>query len=237
MPHDWLPSKENELLLWSANFDARLNTPPGPGVYGVSNAMASAYTPLHQAFAAGHANATNATANSKANIIAKNHAKAALKSYARMLARLIRATPSVTNDMRGLLGLTIPDLHLTPAVVPDRAPIVSVMSTSGRIVRIKLWDPGVPSKRGHAPGIAGAAILSWAASSPAQTQPPPTRAGWTFHGNATRKHYEVCIDSHVPAGTKVWIAAMWYNPRGQLGPMSKPQITYIGEGVVFAQAA
>lgn len=69
--------------------------------------------------------------NSKANVAAKNNAKAALKANARMLARLINATPSVTDDQRGRVGLTIPDKHLTPARVPTEAPRVSVRETLG----------------------------------------------------------------------------------------------------------
>jgi hypothetical protein len=222
--HDFIPSRENELLAWSRQFDGQINATPAN--FGLTPAQASAYTALHDAFAAGYANATNPTANSKANIIAKNQAKAALKAYARMLARLVRATPEVTNAQRGQLGLTVPDPDLTPVPVPAEPPLLIVMSTSGRVVRVRLRDKFAPTRRGKPPGIAGAAILSYTGETTSARM-----SDWTYHGNATRTQFDVNIPSNVRPGSKVWFVAQWYNTRGERGPASTAKATYIGDGV------
>jgi hypothetical protein len=184
------------------------------------------YTVLFDAFAAGYANARSPNANCKANIGAKNQAKAALKANARMLARIVRANPAVTNDQRAKLGLTVPDPHLTPVQEPSDPPLLHVMSTYGRVVRVRLRDKFAPTRRGKPPGIAGAAILSYTGQTTSARM-----SDWTYHGNATRTQFAVNIPSNVPPGAKVWIAAQWYNTRGERGPVSTATATYIGDGV------
>jgi hypothetical protein len=235
--HDFLPSREADLLAWSANFDSQINSPPGPAQFGLTVAQANAYTALHHAFVAGYTAANNANTNSRATIGAKDDAKRALKASARMLARLIRATPGVTSDQRLQLGLTVPDRHLTPVARPSDPPIVIILPSIGRTIRIRLRDKESPTRRGKPPGIAGAAIMSCVARDDDNSL-PARQADWTFHGNATRHFFDVNFDSEVPAGAKIWIVASWYNTRGQLGPTSTPQCTRLGEGMAkFASAA
>jgi len=49
--------------------------------------------------------------------------------------------------------------------------------------------------------------------------------------NTSRTSLDIVIGPDVPPGTQVWLAASWYNPRGDNGPMSMPVSTYIGAGV------
>jgi hypothetical protein len=63
-------------------------------------------------------------------------------------------------------------------------------------------------------------------------------AEWTFEGNMTRPVFAIDLDSAVPAGARVWIAAMWYNTRGQCGPVSAAKSVRVQDGVAkFQQAA
>ena len=238
--HDFLPARDADLLNWSRNFDQQINTPPGPGAFGISALQAAQYTVLHDAFAAGYANATNANLNSKAAIGAKNSAKKALKAEARKLARIVQATPSVTNDQRGKLGLTIADPHMTAIARPADPPIVSVLRSLGCIVRIRLRDKSSPDRLGRPPGTAGAVIMSYTAQpqgEPREMKAPANMANWTFRGIATRRYFDVNFDADVPAGAKVWITAMWFNTRGQLSTPSTPQAVRVGEGVAMLRMA
>lgn len=231
--HDFLPAREADLLAWSLNFNDLINTPPGPGIFGLTPAQATAYTALHDAYATAYTRAVNPSTNTRSSIVAKNDAKKALKAYARMLARLVRATPEVTNGQRGELGLTVPDPDLTPVQRPSDPPVVSILPSMGRTVRIRLRDKAEPMRKGKSPGVAGAAVLSYVGD-----EPPQRMAEWTFHGNATRRFFDVRFDVQVPPGAKAWIVAMWFNTRGEFGPASAMQCTRIGEGIgSFAMAA
>jgi hypothetical protein len=224
MAHDFIPSREAELLNWSRNFREQISA--APGSFGLTPPQAAAYAALDDAYAAAFALARSPNTNSKANIVAKNSAKTALKAYARMLARLVRATPGVTNDQRGQLGLTVPDTDLTPVRRPSDPPVLMLRPSIGRVVRIRLRDKIAPTRRGKPPGVAGAAVFSCVA------EMPLTRlADWSFEGNATRPLYEIDIDGGVPAGARVWIAAYWYNTRGKCGPLSSPIAIRVQDGV------
>src|SRR5262245_13212331 len=120
--HDFIPARENELLAWTRNFRDQVS--PDPGSFGLTAAQVADYAVLFDSFQAGFANACNPGTNSKSNIAAKNQAKAALKANARMLARIVRATPEVDNAQRSKLGLTVPDPHLTPVQVPSEPPLL-----------------------------------------------------------------------------------------------------------------
>ena len=63
-----------------------------------------------------------------------------LKAEARRLARIIRAAPGVTNAQRSQLGLTVPDKIPTPAARPSDPPVLSIVPSIGRTVRIRLRD-------------------------------------------------------------------------------------------------
>jgi hypothetical protein len=56
-------------------------------------------------------------------------------------------------------------------------------------------------------------------------------AKWTFRGIATRRTFDVNMDADVPAGAKVWIAAMWFSTRGELSTPSTAQSVRVGDGM------
>jgi hypothetical protein len=173
------------------------------------------------------------TTRTPVQIKKKNEAKKALKAGARMLARIVRATPGVTNAERAQLGLTVVDEELTPVARPSDPPKLSLRPSFGRTVRVRLRDMSSPDRRGRPDGVAGAAVFSYVGE-----QPSERMAEWTFQGNMTRPMFAIHLDSAVPAGARVWIAAMWYNTRGQCGPASAAKSIRVQDGVAkFQQAA
>jgi hypothetical protein len=226
--HDFLPARESDLLAWSRNFrDHIIADAPS---FGLSIAQASQYSALHDAYQAGYSAANNPNSNTKAAITAKNEAKKALKAEARALARIVQATPGVTDAQRGELGLTVHDPHLTPITRPSAPPEMYVLPSLGRTVRIRLRDKSSPDRLGRPLGTAGAVIMSYTGK-PGETQPATSMAKWTFRGIATRRTFDVNMDADVPAGAQVWIAAMWFNTRGQLGAPSTAQSVRVGDGM------
>lgn len=215
------------MLAWSRNFrDHIVSDPPQ---FGLSIAQAAQYSALHDAFAVRYAQAIDPKTNSKVNVQAKNSAKAALKANARMLARLVNATPGITNGQRAMLGLRVPDEHVTPVDVPSAWPRVHVVSMTGRTVRLRLSDDASPTRRGKPPGVVGAVVLYYVAEH-GENDPSPLMSKWSFGGFSTRPMFQMTIPPDAPALARVWIAACWVNTRGRNGPFSAATSTRIGDG-------
>lgn len=214
---DFLPSREADLLAWSANFAAKIGA--DPTVYGLTLEQASTYQSLHNAFAAAYDVTRNPSTRTPTSIVVKRDAKAALKRDARSLARIVQAFPGTTDTMRAELGLTIPDADPTPIPPPAHAPEIDVVSAVMRTVRLRLLDAEAIDRRGKPAGVAGALVFSFVGTLP----PPPEETDrWTLEANTTRTTLEVQFPADVPNGSTAWFTAHWYNPRGEAGPMSPP---------------
>jgi hypothetical protein len=230
--HDFLPSRDANLLAWSSNFRDQINSPPGPAQFGLTLAQAAEYSSLHDAYKAAYVAARNARTNSQSNVQAKNDAKAALKADARLLARIIRAHPDVTNEQRIQLGLKAADLSGgTPVTVSDDKPMLMLTSTADRIVRLKIRSNATTTRRARPHGMVGALILSCVAGPQDEVSPPESIWKWSYCGHAMRSKFQVAVPSDVPAGAKVWFIACWVNTRGRTGPFSSAVSTRIGDGV------
>ena len=61
--------------------------------------------------------------------------------------------------------------------------------------------------------------------------------GWKYEGSTGRvTKIDVSFDSSLPAGTKVWICAFWFNGRKQSGPVCAPVSTNLPGGSVSMAA-
>src|SRR5438270_1215091 len=100
----FLPAPDALLLAWSANFSTLISA--GAVSYGLTVGQATAYAALHASYSTALA-AVDPPIRNKAAVATKNTARTALKANARMLARIVEATPTVTNTQKVTLGLTV----------------------------------------------------------------------------------------------------------------------------------
>src|SRR5688572_5857937 len=122
---DFFPSREADIVTWSVNFKTLITATPT--TYGLTAAQATAYTTKHDAFVAAHQTANDPATRSPSAIIAKDVAKVALAAEARMLARIVQATPTVTAEQKSDLGLTVRDGEPSPIPPPAFAPEVDII--------------------------------------------------------------------------------------------------------------
>jgi hypothetical protein len=54
---------------------------------------------------------------------------------------------------------------------------------------------------------------------------------WIFGRNVSRTHFALDIPVPVPAGSKVWLTAFWFNARKESSPGSTPMSTRISDGL------
>lgn len=226
------PSKDAALLAWSANFSAKITATPT--AYGLVAAQATTYASLHAAYNTAYNAAVNPNTNSKQAVIAKNQAKETLlngRGGAWELVDVVQAYPNMTNALRGELGLRIPDASPTPVPAPTSAPELAIISTIGRVVNLRLRDIENPDRRGKPDGVTGATVLYHVSAA----MPPNDPAVWTFLANTSKTRFEAALPSAVPAGSKVWLTAFWFNARKDPSPAAAFQSTVIGDAL--AQAA
>lgn len=214
MPRDFFPRRESDVLSFSENFKNGIVAAPPD--FGLTGEQAAQYAITQEVFAASYRLATEPGTRTSPAIIAKNTALKALEAETRMLARMIRARPFVTAEMRVALGLAVRGPRRKRLPPPAAAPHVFVESVHGRIVRVRLMD-AQSNRSGRPRGTRGATLLGFVGD-----EPSPDPLHWSFMGNAWRTRARAVFGHDLPPGAKVWVAAFWQGTRLQPGPVSQP---------------
>lgn len=221
------PKTDEGLLGWSLNFKTLITA--APTTYGLTAAQATAYGTVHTTYATALA-ACDPSVRSKTSTAAKNTARTALKTAARQTASIVDGTPTVTDAQKINLGMTVRHTPV-PIPPPTTAPGMDVLSVVGWTVKIRLHDLASEKKRGKPPGTIGASVFSWVGATP-----PADPAMWKFEGSTGKSITEVVFPSTVPAGSKVWLTAFWFNGRKQSGP-ARPPVPVTIQGDAYAAIA
>jgi hypothetical protein len=169
---------------------------------------------------------------SKALVIAKNDAKNSLLVLARQLYAQVQVSATVSNENKTLIGVVVRDNVPTPVPPPALAPLVTLVSVTGRVARYKLADAQFPASRRKPLNAEGATILSYVGLTP----PPTNDSGWKVEGQTGRTTFVVQFPNTVAPGTACWVTAVWYNRRGEYSPACAPVQTYLQIGPVSEAA-
>ncbi|MDB5321550.1 MAG: hypothetical protein JWN40_3181 [Phycisphaerales bacterium] len=224
-----VPTKDAALAEYSTNFKT-LGT-ANPTNFSLTAAQMTSYGTLHTAFVTAYNLAKAAGSKSKALVMSKNDAKAALLVFARDLYGIISAS-STTNENKTLIGVHVRKTEPTPVPPPALAPLVTLTTVTGRVARYKLADAQFPTSRRKPLNAEGATILSFVGANP----PPANSSGWKIEGQTGRMTVTVQFPNTVTPGTACWVTVMWYNRRGEYSPACAPVQTYLQIGPVAAAA-
>jgi len=206
------PSNVDGVLLpWSTNFSARISLTPT--VFSLTAADATAYAALHADFVTRLAAADTPATRTKAIVAAKNQSKANLLAKARQFAKVIKASPTVTDAQRADLGLPARDLSPTPVPPPTTRPTLLVDPFGN----VELHDEATPTKRGKPKGTMAAVLFAKLADAGAAAPATPDDAKYV--GVATKDRFAIPV-SPADAGKVLWVLAQWVNTKGQPGPVS-----------------
>jgi hypothetical protein len=214
------PMRESLFVPFSANFKTKITA--SPTTYSLTAGQATTYGTLHDAFVTKWNICQDPDTKTKAAVELKNVAKRSLLANLRLLAKIVQNAPTTTNAMRIDLGLPQRDFVPTPVPVPSAAPELKVVSVYGHSVRVSLRDAS-HERRGRPRGVAGAQLYSFVGANP-----PSATEVWKAEGTVTRSTILVVFADAVPAGSKVWFTACWYNPRGLTGPACTPVVSMVG---------
>jgi len=220
---DFLPRSGADLLAWVRNFDQILQQDPEH--LGISNEQAAHYSDLYLAFAQTYQNAAQPGARCQSLTAAKNVAEKAVRKFSRVFAWQIRASLSIPNAEKILLGVRPPKRKYSRCPRPARAPVMSVAIPFGGRVELSLKDPEIPFRNAIPVGTVGALVEMYAGD-----QPPGLGYRWTVMGQVTRTMSKRDLPAYLSPGTKVWFRARWYNRAGQHGDWSQPVYAHVGYG-------
>lgn len=228
MDRSFFYGTDAEIASGSANFTMYIVATPA--AFGLVAAQATAYGALNLAYQEAYSAAITPASRTKAAVAAKNAAKKALRTMAADLAKIIDATPTVTDTQKIELGLAIRNTP-SPVPVPTVRPGMDLVSVVTRTVTVHIHDSASSSKRGKPAGAVAAWVYSYVG-----TNYPSDPAEWDFQGATTRSTHEIVFPDTVAAGAQVWICAAWINGKQEAGPASVPITTNV-QGGGMAQAA
>jgi hypothetical protein len=167
----------------------------------------------------------------------KNQAKVNAKHYAKLLASIINGQATVTDATKIELGLNV-RAQPQPWPIPSTSPVIEIEGVSGWVVSIRLKAATsnkrgtVGTLRGKPAGVSGATILSYVGPTP-----PSDPSAFKFEGSIGQTRAQIAFPTTLPAGTKVWITAFWFNGRKQSGPACAPiSSNLLGSGDVLMAA-
>jgi hypothetical protein len=199
-----------------------------PTAYGLIAAQATAYAALNTLYATSYLAAIDPVTRTKAKVAAKNQAKVNLKVMASDLAKIISGTPTVTNQQKIELGLSVRAVP-QPIPAPSARPGIDLISVVTRTVKVHIHDSASSTKRGKPAGVLGANVYSYVG-----TAFPTDPTAWAFEGATTKNTFDVVFPGTVATGAQVWICATWYNRKAQTGPVSLPLATNLQGGLSMA---
>lgn len=221
---DVLPRKQADMMRWARNFSAKLNTVPGPEQYGVTAAEAAGYAALLDEAESAYAIANRPETRTTPAVARKDRALAALAAQSRVLVRVVKARPSVSDDQRMSLGIAPrKQARKSPVAQPTEAPRLTVRGVRGWRVQLRLSDKLAPYRKSKPAGVSGAVVRYFVGD-----KPPMAEVDWQYLGTSSVTQMEIEVPAGLEPGTRVWYAACWQSPTFVPGPVGEPVCVRVG---------
>lgn len=227
MQPPYIPPREADLFTWAANFESLIDA--SPATYGLTSSDATAISAVVLPFLAAYTTALNPSTRTGPSVAAKDAARAAMLAVVRPYAIQIRDNAGVPDQDKLDLGLNIPSTSRTPTMVPQTAPLLSVVAALPLTHTLRFADTNSPDQRlkpfGAKALYVGVAYSAVLVSDPADTTPAritnSALAVPSETGLATRQPFAVHHDPST-VGMMCTFFGRWVGVRGDNGPWSLP---------------
>jgi hypothetical protein len=226
MARNFYYGKQADVVNGSANFAAMIAQ--NPSILGLTTQQATNYGVLDTVLQSAFSTAMAPETRTPVTIQQKNIALKDVRDMAVDLARIVYATPSVSDAQLISLGL-LPRPTYGPVPVAMTPPFVEVISVMGRLVKIRIHS-AAPDESRKPNGSIGAQVYTFVGPD-APTDPTQ----YQFQGIATRGICEISFPNSVASGATAWIAAAWISRRGIAGVACTPVPVTIQGGPVLAE--
>jgi hypothetical protein len=210
--NDFIPAADSDFDLWQDNFTTKVVA--APATYGLTTAYANSLQTYSTSWGTAYTAAVTPSTRTSVTIATKDSTKATLKAFIRVGARIVQATPSVSNADKTALGLPIQSITPSPVPVPSTNPTLELSNVGPHRHRIRYADQSTPLSSRKPNGVSQM-ILHYKVSA----TPITAVADLTHCLPVTRTPMEIEFDS-ADVGKQVYYAGNWTNRKGQEGPMS-----------------
>ncbi|MEM6393881.1 MAG: hypothetical protein AAF797_14005 [Planctomycetota bacterium] len=228
MHKSYIPTREPELLQFSANLASKLSA--DPTAYGETADSIADFVNAQADFATKYATAIDPATRTSTNIAAKNTAKKTMIGYTRKLVQTLQNWPGMTNAKRDELDIPLRDQEPTKIGPPTELPVLRVAAVYSRVFNLELRRETDNTKRKPV-GTKGATLYYFVGD-----QPHADLAQWTMAGQTGKHNPQVIVPDSVAPDTSVWFTANWFSPTFEPGPACAPVQSYTNR-VGLSQAA
>lgn len=208
MANNYIPAKDADFDLWLQNFSAVITA--SPTTYGLvtgdATAIAAQYTAWHAAFQA----ATDPGTRTPATVAAKDAARVTAEGVVRPYAVGISQDPTISNEDKATVGVTVRTGARTPIPAPTTAPSLILVSAVPGLLNLQYRDSTTPLRKTKPAGVIGLEL--WANFG---TVPATDPAQCSYQGGFTKTPFQ--LDTTGQAGKVVTLFARWYNRSGVAG--------------------
>jgi hypothetical protein len=215
------PKKDAALVPYTNNWKTRITATPATWNFSASDASAyGALSDTYTAAQAAYATAVAAGIRDKSLLDARNDAKKALLAKGREMYALVQNSSTISDANKALLNVTVKKTAPSPSPIPATAPKLTIGTVRGTSVDVFVQDGSVEGKRRRLPLTEGAAVVSYIGDAP-----PADPADFVLEGVTGKTKFTVNFPAATSPGTKVWLAAYWFNGAKKSGPTCMPQWT------------
>jgi len=216
-----------DLYSYSRNFSSKVSVSPGD--FFVPAQLSTDLVAATAAFSSAYETALEPDTRTKVSIQVRDAAMRSLLTQLRYLIKMIGGNPQISDIQRTELGIKIrrrPVRRTVPTLSPD----IDILARGGTMVRIRLHS-GAALHRGRPVDTDGAVLFTHVGA-----EPPAMITAWVTRGFTGKAINEIEFDAALPAGTKVWFTAFYYNSAGS-GPGAEPVSTVLAGGSTMRLAA
>ena len=209
---NYIPARDGDFQAWLDNFSAYITT--NFAALGVTSSDASTLATMTGAFDAAFTAATAGSTRGPMTVSTKDTARANAQAFARILAININNNPSITNDVKTALGITVRKTTKTPVPAPTTSPILTFIAATPLQHTLRFADQLTPASRALPFGAIALELRVVVSLTP----PSPTTPV-TYVLTQTRNPAPV---NFAPAdvGKNAYYIGLWRTRTGLLGPVS-----------------
>lgn len=217
MAATYIPTKDALLVPWATNFSALITL--DPTAYGLSAGDASALAALNTAYDNAYNAAIAGGSRGPASVNAKDAAKANLVARCRQLATIIQANPSITEEQKTALGITVRKTTRSPVPTPTTSPLLTFVAATPGQATLRMADQLTPALKAKPFGAIQLQLSVWITTTPPPTPEPGPASPPTFVLQYTKNPFAVNFEPGQVGKTAIYYG-QWITRTGKLGPFS-----------------
>ena len=169
---NYIPPREADFVNWVDNFSTLITADPTS--YGLSSGDASALAALVATYLGAYSAAVNPSTRGPSTISAKDAARANVTARSRQLAIIIQSNPSVTDEQKTDLGITVRKTNRTPIPAPTTSPLLAFIAATPLQHTLRASDQLTPDSRAKPFGALSLRLRVWVAPIGTSPSGPPT---------------------------------------------------------------